>query len=350
MEQNIVLTHHVANHLDKVIEMVDYDHLYLLTDSNTLNFCLPILSESVRKRAQLIVIPAGESNKNLDTLTQIWSFLSNHGATRKSLLLNLGGGVVTDIGGFAAATFKRGIRYINLPTTLLSAVDAAVGGKTGINFNGLKNEVGAFYQPHSVILTGEFFPTLPRIELFSGYAEMIKHALISSDEALDQLLEFDLFNIDLERLTQMIGASVRIKERIVAADPLEKGIRKALNLGHTVGHAFESNALECNRPISHGYAVAYGLICELYLAHRQLNFPVNKLRTIALYIKENFGAYPLSCNDYDCLIELMNHDKKNESDEINFTLLSDVGEIQINQTASKQEIEAAFDFYRECCL
>ena len=249
--------------------------------------------------------------------------------------------MVTDLGGFAASTFKRGMNYINIPTTLLAMVDASVGGKTGINFGGLKNEIGVFNTAKSVILDTLFLRTMDHENICSGYAEMLKHGLIANNDIWTELLAFDLDVIDYHQLSRMLEDSVKVKERIVEEDPTEKGIRKALNLGHTVGHAFESLALK-RKPILHGYAVAYGLICELYLSHVKTGFPIEKMRQTVRFITENYGRMPITCDDYPTLLELMTHDS-----EINFTLLGDVGDIRINQTASKEEIEEALDFYRE---
>ena len=254
--------------------------------------------------------------------------------------------MVTDLGGFAAATFKRGITYINIPTTLLAMIDASVGGKTGINFNGLKNEIGAFDPAAVVLLCGKFLQTLDQRNLLSGYAEMLKHGLISNAAHWAELLTFDMEQIDYTRLQELAGASVQVKEDIVAQDPFEKGIRKALNLGHTIGHAFESFALT-RTPVLHGYAVAWGMVCELYLSHLKSEFPKDKLRKTVQFIKENYGTLHFTCDDYPELYEYMKHDKKNTSGVINFTLLSDIGEICINQTATQEEVYEVLDFFRE---
>jgi 3-dehydroquinate synthase len=261
-------------------------------------------------------------------------------------LINLGGGMVTDLGGFAASTFKRGIDFINIPTTLLAMVDASVGGKTGINFNGLKNEIGVFNDSKFVILDTQFLRTLDEKNFCSGYAEMLKHGLISNNDMWAELINYDLQHPDLKQMQRMVADSVRVKERIVTEDPQERGIRKALNLGHTFGHAFESWSLR-RKPILHGYAVAYGLVCELYMSAIKMGFPTDKMRQTVNFINENYSKLNFTCDDYGELIELMHHDKKNIADTINFTLLSEIGEININKTASEEEIKEAFDFYRE---
>ena len=255
--------------------------------------------------------------------------------------------MVTDLGGFAASTFKRGINYINIPTTLLAMVDASVGGKTGINFGGLKNEVGVFNNAACVILDTKFLTTLDAENILSGYAEMLKHGLISNEAMWADLLNFDVEQPDLKILGKMVADSVAVKQRIVTEDPTEQSIRKALNLGHTVGHAFESLALT-RKPLLHGYAVAYGLICELYLSAMKTGFPTDKMHQTVQFIKAHYGKMAITCDDYPTLHQLMTHDKKNVSGVINFTLLGNVGDIRINQTATKEEIFEALDFYREC--
>jgi 3-dehydroquinate synthase len=322
------------------------EDVFILTDSSVYNLCYPKISHfDFLKDAHLIVVEAGDEHKNIDAAVQVWKYLSEHGATRKSLLINLGGGMITDLGGFVASTFKRGIRYINISTTLLGAVDAATGGKTGINFLGLKNEIGVFNPADAVLIDVNFFKTLSRENLLSGYAEMVKHALIDTKNEWNEILAFDFDEIDWSELSKLVDRSVKIKERVVEQDPKEQNIRKALNLGHTIGHAFETYSYRVNRPVLHGYAVMWGLLCELYLSLVQLNFPKEELLKLKYMIKENYGMFDIACDDYEALYELMTHDKKNDSKDINFTLLSDVGEIHINQTADKTMIFDALDFY-----
>ena len=345
----VILCESLENSLAEAIEKYPHDRLFILTDEHTHRLCLPQLQNiPAIQDATEIIIGAEDVPKNLETLAFVWQALSEQGATRHSLLINLGGGMVTDLGGFAAATFKRGIAYINIPTTLLSMVDASVGGKTGINFNGLKNEIGVFAPASSVLLETEFLSSLDAHNFFSGYAEMLKHGLISTPEHLAELLSFDTEQIDYAALKAMVGRSVQVKENIVEQDPKEHGIRKALNLGHTIGHAFESLALAENRPVLHGYAVAWGIVCELYLSHIKTGFPKEKMRQTIQFIKENYGAFAFNCKQYDRLYELMLHDKKNTAGIINFTLLKEVGDICLNQTADKETIFEVLDFYREC--
>lgn len=347
-KQDVILSENIGESLSAAIGNVAHDRLFVLTDETTLKLCWPLVSElPCLAEAQMITIGATDENKTLESLSHVWTEFQRGGATRHSLMLNLGGGMVTDLGGFAASTFKRGIAYINVPTTLLSMVDASVGGKTGINFGGLKNEIGVFNCARSVILDTTFLRTLDYENLASGYAEMLKHGLISNVETWAELMRFDLQQADYELLRTMVAKSVAVKERIVDEDPLEHGIRKALNLGHTVGHAFESLAMAENRTVLHGYAVAWGLVCELYLSVRHTGFPKDKLWQTLQFVKENYGKFSFDCKQYDRLYELMTHDKKNTAGVVNFTLLGEVGDIRINQTATREEIFDMLDFYRE---
>lgn len=346
--QKVIKSTDLNRDLYDILSRLSFDKLFLLTDENTERLCYPLVKDNTQiAKAGKIIIKAGDDNKNIETLSSIWKYLSENGATRHSLLINLGGGMLTDIGGFAAASFKRGIKCINIPTTLLGAVDAAVGGKTGINFNGLKNEIGAFAPAETVLIDSAFFKSLDHQNFLSGYAEMIKHGLIDSDKEWLATMSFDTEEIDYEKLKQLVVDSVGVKERIVEIDPFEKGIRKALNLGHTIGHAFESMSYELNKPVQHGYAVAWGIICELYLSHRFCGFPKEKMYKTIYFIKDNYHGFYFDCDHYERLYEYMKHDKKNESDTVNFTFLSDVGKIEINQTASKEDIFDAIDFLRE---
>lgn len=344
--QKVILSTNLQQSLSEAVAACKYDVLFVLVDETTERLCLPVVADfECMQSAQRIVIKDTDTNKTLESVVHVWSELQRLGATRHSLMINLGGGMVTDLGGFAASTFKRGIQYINIPTTLLSMVDASVGGKTGFNFGGLKNEIGVFNNASSVILDTTFLRTMDHENLLSGYAEMLKHGLISNDKMWAELLNLEnLDNLDI--LGKMLADSVAVKQRIVTEDPTEQGTRKALNLGHTAGHAFESMALE-RTPILHGYAVAYGLIVELYLSCVKTGFPQDKMRQTVSFIKEHYGRMAITCDDYPHLIALMHHDKKNTGRDINFTLLGDIGDIRINQTASEDDIKEALDFYRE---
>mgnify|MGYP000190015253 FL=1 len=348
MKQKVVISENLERDLVNAISECEHDRIFVLTDETTQQLCWPkIKNFKALKNSTPIIIKATDTHKNLDTLSQVWQALSNGGATRHSLMINLGGGMVTDLGGFAASTFKRGIDFINIPTTLLAMVDASVGGKTGINFGGLKNEIGVFSDSRFVIINTQFLDTLDHDNICSGYAEMLKHGLISDERTWAELVTFDLDTPDLSQLQRMVAESIKVKERIVEADPHEHGIRKALNLGHTMGHAFESFAMRRGTPILHGYAVAYGLISELYMSARKTAFPTDRMHQTVRFIRENYGTLNITCDDYPTLIELMHHDKKNTSGIINFTLLGNVGDIRINQTANEEEIKEALDFFRE---
>ena len=354
--QQVEIAENLETSLAKAIEACEHDRLFILTDHTTRELCWPVVSGfPCLQGAEVISIGATDTHKTLDSLTHVWEELGRMGGTRHTLLINIGGGMVTDLGGFAASTFKRGINYINIPTTLLAMVDASVGGKTGINFRGLKNEIGVFNNAATVILSTQFLRTLDRENILSGYAEMLKHGLISNEPMWAELMNFNLGAepLDLATLQRMLADSVAVKQRIVTEDPLEHGLRKALNLGHTVGHAFESYALKnsvignLQFPILHGYFVAFGLVCELYLSTVKTGFPTDKMRQTVSFIREHYGRMPITCDDYPALFELMTHDKKNIAGTINFTLLGGIGDIRINQTATKEEIYEALDFYRE---
>ena len=357
-EQKVILSENLEKTLTEAIRKVVHDRLFVVCDRRTRTCCLPVVSDfACMKEANVITIDEGDEHKTLENVGQLWTALQQQGATRHSLVVNLGGGMVTDLSGFAVSTFKRGLPFINIPTTLLAMVDASVGGKTGINYGGLKNEIGVFRNAEAVILDSTFLQTLDHENILSGYAEMLKHGLIESlplspskgkehSTMLSKLLAFDIQQPDLRELNRMVAESVAVKQRIVLEDPLEHGLRKALNLGHTVGHAFESLALQ-RQPVLHGYAVAWGLVCELYLSVVKMGFPIDKMRQVVRFIFDHYGRMPITCDDYPTLLELMTHDKKNIAGQINFTMLGDVGDIRINQTASRQEIEEALDFYRE---
>lgn len=351
MNQRVIITENIKSELAIALSESDHDRLFVLVDECTKEKCWNKIKVFYSlKNAHVITIKPSDSNKTLESISHVWKELGNNGGTRHSCLINLGGGMVTDLGGFAASTFKRGINFINIPTTLLSMVDASVGGKTGINFNGLKNEIGTFCNANFVLLCTDFLTTLDSANLLSGYAEMLKHGLISNIDMLAGLLNFDVCHIqDKEQrlqLSRMISDSVEVKKNIVEQDPKENGIRKALNLGHTFGHAFESWSLK-RTPVLHGYAVAWGLVCELYLSHVITGFPIDTMRQTVDYIRNHYGIPPVTCDDYHELIDLMRHDKKNRGESINFTLLAEVGDIRLDQHATLDIIKEAIDFLRE---
>lgn len=330
----------------QAIKALNFTSIFVLADSNTAPLYGTELAEELS--AKLITIPAGDEHKMLHTLAQVWTFLSENGATRSSLLVNVGGGMVTDLGGFAASTFKRGIAYVNVATSLLGAVDASVGGKTGVNFCGLKNEIGVFAQPRLVVINTEHFATLPPYQLLSGYGEMIKHALLQSPSELNLILAFNIHQPDFSELSTLLRRSVEVKHRIVELDPTEKGMRKALNLGHTIGHAIEALALKQDRRLSHGHAVAIGLVGDLVLSHMLLQFPSAELTKVANFVRHNYPTHSISCNDYPELIQLMTHDKKSlQSGTINCTLLQQIGQPKIDCIVTAQQMQTALDITRD---
>lgn len=340
MKQNLIYTNNVEAAIDGIAVNGNHNLTVCIADANTARYA--------PAGAGLITIPAGDENKTLETVTRVWDEMERMGVTRRTLVINLGGGMVTDLGGFAAATFKRGVRFINVPTTLLGAVDAAVGGKTGFNYNGLKNEIGAFAPASDVIISTRFLDTLPVEEMKSGYAEVVKHAMLSDRGELLRLVEHD-FNapIDHENLLERLRRSVQVKVDIVARDPNEQGERKALNLGHTVGHAFEALAMRRGTPVPHGYAVAWGLVTEAILSHLLLRFPSQDVHLLGNFVRDNYRGFPFTCDDYDELLELMRHDKKSRNGEITCTLLSAVGIYHIDQTIAPDDVTAALDILRD---
>lgn len=352
MKEKLIFTNLVGEAVDGLVAELGNPRVAIVADTNTAQLVLPLLvnDSKVAARATVITVKSGDVNKNIENLSDLWKKLMDMEATRNTVLINLGGGVVSDMGGFAAATFKRGMRCINIPTTLLAAVDASVGGKTGVNFNGLKNQIGTFSEPVAAIISTIYFNTLPQQEILSGYAEMLKHGLLESSEILGKLMASSPVYplLDATKLLPLIEESVLVKSRIVEKDITEAGIRKALNLGHTVGHAFEAYSYLRKSPIPHGYAVAWGLVVELVLSHMILGFPSGELHRFAAYVLENYGAHEITCDDYPALIADMRQDKKNtEPDKINFTLLKNVGLPQINVNATPVQIGAALDIYRD---
>lgn len=342
---------YITSEFDKIFESIfnenSYSMVFILVDENTKTHCLPkIINQNRLTKAVLIESKSGENNKSVEAIQTIWQILSEKGADRSSLLINLGGGLICDMGGFAASTFKRGMHFINVPTTLLSQVDASVGGKTGFNFSGLKNEIGVFSHPDYVIIDSSFNRTLDKRNILSGWAEMLKHALIFNESDWDNLISHDISKINFKTLNQLIARSVRIKNDFVEKDPNEKNIRKALNLGHTLGHAFESLFMKTDQSILHGEAVAHGIVCELFLSYKLCGFSKDKLNSITSYILKTYKKLNLNPDLFDPIFGFMLHDKKNENAQINFTLLEDFGEIKINQNSSKDDIMETLNWYK----
>lgn len=337
--------------LRELTALTPLEQVFVLVDPHTRTHALPYIQRTLAlDESHIFEIPSGEEHKTLQTVELIWQQLQRWGATRHSLLLCVGGGMLTDLGGFAAATFKRGIRWVNIPTTLLGMVDASAGGKTGFNYGGLKNEIGLIREPLETVIDTDFLRTLPPRQFLSGFAEMVKHALISSPLELAAIRSFDLNRPDYEQLAELIARSLDIKNYIVDIDPEETGMRQTLNFGHTVGHALEEfSLLHDSDPMLHGYAVMYGMVAELYLSVMQLGFPERDLQAIVAMMKEYYGKPVCACKDYDELIRLMMHDKKNPSpDQITFTLLHSVGNYRLGCSAVEEEIKQALDFLFNC--
>ena len=338
------------------------EQMFVLCDTSTFKLCLPVVRRTLSiDDRNVLVLPAGEDIKTLVGSQTIWHFLKENNATRHSLLICLGGGVITDMGGFAASTYMRGMAFLNIPTTLLSMVDASIGGKTGIDFEGIKNIIGLFKMPQKTILHTPFLRSLPAEEFLSGYAEMIKHTLISSPLQVAALSAFDLDKWFTEEqsahitnkseqeseLADLILRSVEIKRYIVESDPEENGMRQTLNFGHTIGHALEAFSIERSdkKPLRHGYAVLYGMIAELWLSHIKFNFQTKDIEPLISLMKEYYGKAECSCANYNDLINLMRHDKKNpQSDQITFTLLHSIGNYRLQCVCTEDEIKEALDF------
>ena len=322
--------------------------IFILVDTNTHEHCLPgfLPKISTATTIEIIEIEAGEPFKNLDTCLGVWQTMSDLEGDRKSLMINLGGGVVTDLGGFVASTFKRGINYINVPTTLLAMVDASVGGKTGVDLGNLKNQIGVISNAEMVIVDSDYLATLPSEEMRSGLAEILKHGLIA-DEAYWEKVG-NLSELTLNDLDDIIRVSVGIKAKVVAEDPYENGLRKTLNYGHTLGHAIESYCLTHTqkKTLLHGEAVALGIILATYISKELKDFPSEKLDSITKRIVELYGKVEFSKNDIDAIIDLMKYDKKNEAGKINFVLLKDIGETEIDCQVPNNIIFDAFEFYK----
>lgn len=328
--------------MPEILRQFPYSCLGVITDSNTLRVCYPLL-KSVLPDHSVFSFPAGEINKHLGTCQDIWTWMTEEGFDRKALILNLGGGVTGDMGGFCAATFKRGIRFINLPTSLLSMVDASVGGKLGIDFKGFKNHIGVFTDPETVIVASEFLKTLPQSELRSGYAEVIKHGLIQ-DGAYFSQLRFS--NWESQDWDTLIRRSAGIKKQVVDQDPKESGLRKILNFGHTIGHAFESFCLDSAKHLLHGEAIAIGMICEAWLSNRKSGLSADQLETITDFLLSVYGHFEVDALDIERIVSLCLQDKKNVGSTINFSLLRAIGDCTYDISCSVDEISEAIQFYQ----
>ena len=334
-------------YLEKLLKTETYSKIFILVDENTNEYCLPYFLANLPTEIEIeiIEIEAGEENKNIYTCIDLWHTLIELEADRKSIVLNLGGGVITDIGGFVASTFKRGIDFINIPTTLLAMVDASVGGKTGVDFGSLKNQIGVINEPKSVVVVSKFLETLPSNQMRSGLAEMLKHGLIYDNAYWDKLKNLNKLNTN--DLDILIKQSIEIKNNIVSQDINEKSIRKALNFGHTLGHAIESYFLESDEKniLLHGEAIAMGMILESYLSYKLDYISKESYAEIKYIITDIFEKIAFNESDIQNIMDLLIFDKKNEFGNIQFTLLNKIGESKINQTVDKSLILLAFQDY-----
>ncbi|WP_326494303.1 3-dehydroquinate synthase [Sphingobacterium sp. UT-1RO-CII-1] len=332
--------------LQQFITEGNYSQVLILVDRNTNDHCLPVLQSALPDILDydIIEVDPGEENKNIDFCIGVWNTMLDFGADRKSLMINLGGGVVTDMGGFAASTFKRGIDFIQIPTTLLAQVDASVGGKTGIDLGNVKNIIGTFNQPKAVFISSAFLETLDDRQTKSGYAEIIKHGLI-----YDKDLFFKVKNINESlsgSLDALVFRSVEIKNEVITKDPHEQNLRKILNFGHTIGHAIEGySMLHDAEPLLHGEAIGIGMICEGYLSYKLNNLTKDELQHIVDVFKELYPRYIFDKKIYADLIDLMRNDKKNESNKLGFVLLSKIGSCDYNKFISEEDVYASLDFY-----
>lgn len=343
---DVFIGNEVFSVLQEYIRPYQTNKIFILVDENTLQHCVTELITNVEglKKAEIIEIDSGEENKTIDICYQIWKTLASYKADRNSLLLNLGGGVITDMGGFIASTFKRGMDFINIPTTLLSQIDASVGGKVGVDFEGLKNLIGVFNEPKGVFVYPQYLKTLDKRQMLSGYAEALKHALIK-DANYWKALKKGMLS-DANNWTNLITSSINIKNDIVLVDPTEKNERKLLNFGHTIGHAIESYALKNdNMLLLHGEAVAVGMLCEAYISNQVMGLSDKEFNEIEDTINKFYSHFDFDAADFHSLIELMRNDKKNNGGEINFTLISEIGKGHINQHVDIEHILNALTYY-----
>lgn len=332
------------NELTYLVSERNYSSVFILVDDNTLDCCYPRFIQlfATDKPIEVIQIDAGEVHKNIETCMGVWNVMTELGADRKSLLITLGGGVITDLGGFVASTFKRGIDFVNIPTTLLSMVDASVGGKTGVDLGVLKNQIGVFANPELIIIDPEYLHTVTPREIRSGTAEIIKYGMTHDIKLFNEIKDNDKLNI-----VDLIHRSIEIKNEVVLEDPKEQGVRKVLNWGHTIGHGVESYFLENPKKeaLTHGEAIAIGMVCEAYLSSKVLEFPEDKVSEIKDAIIKIYGKVALVKEDFQPILELMKHDKKNIGGEINFVLLNDYEDFKINSKASDGLIRESLSYY-----
>ena len=328
------------------LKTCNYSKIFIHLDTNTNKKCLSVLLSKIKiSHFETIISKDGENNKNIESCINLWEKLSVLGADRKSLIINLGGGVVGDIGGFIASTFKRGIDYINIPTTLLSMVDASIGGKTGIDLGVLKNQIGSFYDPKMVIIDSVYLKTLHKSEIYSGYAEIFKHSLISDQQLFNNLCSE--LNSNIIYNDKVIKQSIEIKNNIVLIDKKENKERKALNFGHTLGHAIESFLLKSEKRLLHGEAIGIGIVLASYISHKLFDFPLTSLNLIKDHIHSKYKKVNFSITEITEIIGLLKHDKKNNHGKINFILLKKIGVPVYDVQVENKIIIDSFDYYNK---
>jgi 3-dehydroquinate synthase len=346
MTMDAIIVSDLRSALMPFLDKTPKGQVFVVVDENTSTKCMPVVAEALGEVAyETIVIPAGESHKTLAAVEQIWNALYDHQATREALLLNVGGGMVTDLGGFAAATYMRGIRYVNIPTSLLAMVDASSGGKTGFNYLGVKNMIGSFALPEQTLVYLPLMESLPVKEWLSGYAEMLKHGLLDSEAHWKNLLALDVDDAKCSISSDLLAENIAIKEHIVEADPKEKGLRKLLNFGHTVGHAIEEAYHAEGKDVKHGFCVLWGMVAELYLSVVKMGLDKDVLRQMSNVMLAYYGRPECNCKDRERLVEWMMKDKKNRvAGEINFSLLRAIGDGVVDQTVTREELDEAMEY------
>ena len=340
---NVIITKNIAGTLADLLSKSSFSQVAVLVDENTRQHCLPLIQEVLPPEYTLVEIKSGELNKNLDTCAHIWAQLTEQHFDRKALLINLGGGVIGDMGGFCAATYKRGISFVNIPTTLLAQVDASVGGKLGIDFRGFKNHIGLFQEPQQVLIDATFLKTLPEQELRSGFAEVIKHALIHDQVYWNELRGASLVH---QPWTEHIRHSVQVKSWVVDQDFREGGLRKILNFGHTVGHAVESQFLESETPLLHGEAIAIGMITEAQLSVKYASLSPEEAEEIEDFILAIFGKVSIPTTSLEEITQLAKQDKKNQQGNMLCTLLDKIGKARYDVSVSAEDILSSLQYYR----
>ncbi|OYT17149.1 MAG: 3-dehydroquinate synthase [Bacteroidetes bacterium 4572_77] len=347
---SILLQNDIGHSIDEFIQEAEYSNVFLLMEENIMEYCWPILKQQSRElnKAEILLLEPGESQKSIEIAHQLWNTLSQYQADRSSLIVNFGGGMISDLGGFVASTYKRGIDFINIPTSLLAMVDASIGGKTAINLGKYKNQVGVFNPAKAVFISMEFLNTLNKRNLLNGYAEMLKHGLISHKEHWNKLLQ--LKELQPKDLIPNIAQSIEIKKAIAEEDPLEKSSRKSLNFGHTIGHLLESWSLKHDKEKErwlHGESIAAGLVMESYLSFKQGKLQKKDFKIIKNHIQKHFPKFPITPDLLSSFPEIIFQDKKKNGKKLNLTFVPAIGSFLINQNCTIEEIKKALIYYKE---